>query len=529
MEKDNISKSIHLFVKELKIPITRHSIDNELDKHPDYNSILAISDLFNNWNVPNAAYNLSLDELISNQIPIPFIAYISKEGGGFVLIKYLDEKKVILSNHKWDNHQLSIEQFKNIYGGSVLIAKKEPDSGEPDYPLKRREEIISKLRIPFVLFSGAFILISFFLLHPSITIGYTWQITLLILFKTIGLITSVLLLVQSIDSNNSLIQKICGNNDQGCNTILSSKAAKISKEISWSEVGFFYFIGTWFFALFNSGNISLIQLLAILNIVSLPYTFYSIYYQWFIAKQWCKLCCTIQALLWLEFFVLFPYLLQPIHFPNPQEWSNFIIAMAIPMLMWIFIKPYFVRANQVQSLKNQLSKFKYNTFLFNKLLNEEVKYALPKAEHSIILGNHNAEHTITMVSNPFCPSCAEAHTYLEKWLSKRDDIKLQLIFSTRNDKEGLKAKVVTHFLSLKLSKNEETLRNALRSWYEQRSRNYNIWFKLYPILNYALIPDIIEVQKKWCDNVNINSTPTFFINGQALPHNYKPEDIKYFI
>ncbi|HEY2722735.1 MAG TPA: hypothetical protein VGI82_13465 [Chitinophagaceae bacterium] len=36
-----------------------------------------------------------------------------------------------------------------------------------------------------------------------------------------------------------------------------------------------------------------------LNIFALPYTLFSVYYQWKVAKQWCILCLAVQGLLLL--------------------------------------------------------------------------------------------------------------------------------------------------------------------------------------------------------------------------------------
>ena len=34
-----------------------------------------------------------------------------------------------------------------------------------------------------------------------------------------------------------------------------------------------------------------------INILALPYTIFSVYYQWRVAKQWCVLCLVVQGLL----------------------------------------------------------------------------------------------------------------------------------------------------------------------------------------------------------------------------------------
>src|SRR6202012_5749326 len=121
-----------------------------------------------------------------------------------------------------------------------------------------------------------------------------------------------------------------------CNAILSSGAPKIFKWLTWSEVGFFYFAGTWLLPLFGGHSCAILQMLAVLNIISLPYTFYSIYYQARVAKEWCVLCCTVQGLLWLEFGVLvtiYPGLsLSAIPL---AALSAVLICLLAPVILWI--------------------------------------------------------------------------------------------------------------------------------------------------------------------------------------------------
>lgn len=526
--KNNLTQVLTCFICELNISVTGQSINEELEKHPYYPSLLAISDVLNNFRVPNAAYQLDFEELFD--IPGPFIALCGRGREEFVLVKHLNKQKAIVVNERWNNHTLSIEEFKSYYGeGSVLIAEKDASSGEADYIKKRRKERLNNLRTPFVI-SGCIIAFAFLLFNSSYFTDLNYPTVFLTFFKTAGLITAILLLIQSIDANNPLIQKLCGgDNNKNCNAILSSKAAKISDELSWSEAGFFYFAGTWLALLFSSKQVNIMQVLAILNLVSLPYTFYSIYYQARVIKQWCVLCCAVQSLLWLEFFAFLPYLLHGITLADLGELSSSFIEMAIPVFAWVFIKPYLLQAKQIQPLKQQLRVFKYNTELFQKSLNEEPQYALPNEEHSIILGNREAEHVITMVSNPYCQPCAKAHKTLDEWLANREDIKLQVVFAVGNTKDAPKTQLAKHLLTLGLTQDEATLKGALNDWYERKYNNYASWAKIYPTTDHRPVDNALTAQNDWCDTVNIEATPTIFINGRKLPSPYQPEDIKYFI
>lgn len=525
MQKDNTSQVLYLLVRALGIPVTRQSIEDETAKHPEHSSLLAFSELLDHWHTPNAAYNLSFEEL--NQVPLPFVAFFAKKE--FVLVTQLNDKQAVVSNERWKNHLISIDDFKKAYSGSVLIAEKDEISGEDDYTAKYKNELLNSWRTPVVLTVYGILMLIFLLQNTEYTASFNLQIGLLTLFKTIGLGTTILLLIQSIDANNPLIQKLCsGENNKDCNAILSSKAAKITNELSWSEAGFFYFAGTWLALVFNSGHSSTLQALAILNIVSLPYTFYSIYYQWRVAKQWCIFCCTVQGVLWLELFAFLPSLLHGMQAQTIAEWSNLVTCMLIPVLGWVLIKPYLLQGKKIQSFKQQLRQFKYNSTLFNKLLNEETKYTLPNEDDSLIIGNREAETIITMVSNPFCQPCSSMHKKLDDLLANRDDIKLQVIFSTHNT-DDKKAQVAAHLMSLQAGQDDRSLKKALDDWYEQKQKNFDVWAKIHPVTQQTDAEAALKVQREWCETAKITGTPTVFINGRKLPKNYQPEDIRYFI
>ncbi|PJJ84438.1 vitamin K epoxide reductase family protein [Mucilaginibacter auburnensis] len=525
MQRDNFTMALSHFIAALAIPLSRHTLDEDLQKHPDYSSLLAMSDVMNLWNIPNAAYNLTFDELIAEEINVPFIAFVSKKE--FLTVNNLTEKYAIVSNERWTKHRISIDEFKNIYSGAILIAEKNDTSGESDYAAKRFKDIINDIRLPFVIASATSLLLIWLIVSPYFG-SLNLQVALLTLFKTAGLAITTLLLVQGFDANNPLIHRICGSDsDKNCNAILSSKAAKVNEYLNWSEVGFFYFSGTWLVLLFNSDNPSIIHLLSLFNLLSLPYTFYSIYHQWRVSKQWCRLCCAVQLLLWFEFFAFFPSLSTTSQTFAYSEWVRLITTMAVPVLSWIFIKPYLLLSQQISPLKKQLREYKYNRDHFNRMLNDEAQYALLDNCNSIILGNPEAEKVITMVSNPFCEPCSRAHKALE-WIESRDDVKLQIIFISQNENDR-NAKVALHLMAIKKSKESIAVKNAIDDWYEQKQKNYDEWAKVHPQKGDAFGLDSIVKQREWCNLTNVTSTPTLFLNGRKLPQNYLPEDIKYFI
>jgi hypothetical protein len=527
MRKDNFTEVLKRFLHELKIPVTAQGINNELQMHPENESLVAISDVLNTWLVPNAAYQLTFDELLCADIEDPFIAFIS--GKEFVVVSHLDNNHVIVSNEKWNNHQLTVAEFKEVYSGSILVAEKEATSGEIGYIANRRREIYDRLITPIVLSVGAIILFAFLIAHSGYIIVFTWYTNLIILIKTVGLGVVGLLVIQSLNTDSPIFQKLCGSayhND--CIPILSSKGAKIYDLISWSEIGLFYFAGTWLILIFNSNNIALLQILGILNLISLPCTFYSVYYQWKVVKEWCIACCIVQALLWLEFVVFFPLITKGLLMPDLIGWVNLVIGMVIPFVLWTLFKPCLNLSKKQQQIADELREFKYNRNIFQTSLNESVKYGLVADENSIICGNPQAENILTVVLKPYGKLSAEAYHGLS-WLSGRDDIKLQIIFATPVNGNDPDTQVGIHMLALKSKLNDASFKKAIDSWYSQKRRNYDAWRDNYPIYKNDKAKEAIIACCEWCQMVDINKIPTIFINGKKLQLNYKTSDLKYFL
>ena len=524
----SVGRVIKLIVKLLGIPVTRTSIAAELQRHPDPSSLVAISDLLDLWLIPNAAYNVSIKEILEAEMPLPFVACFKE--GEFALVTQINTKNAVLSNDRWENHELEISEFRKLYRGTILAFQKDESSGEANYAFERRKEMVNRLRILFLMVGLAAVIVFFLLSAHNDLFAFKLNIGLILLLKSTGLAVSVLLLMQSLDANNPLIKKICGSDEnQNCNAILTSKAAKIINELSWSEVGFFYFAGTWLTLLLNNHDFGVIGLLAIINLLSLPYSFYSIYYQWRVAKQWCIFCCSIQALLWSEFFAFLPNWLSISPVFSFYSFSKLFVAMLIPMILWVFIKPFLINSGKLKLLLPELYRFKYNKEFFKNIVQKEPKYILPAEEDTITIGNREANNVLTIVSSPFCHACADAHKLLDDLTEIRDDVKIQFVFLTRIRSRELDTKVLTHFMNLKSAYDDTSVKQALSQWYSQKDKNYESWQEKYPVDALVDHSDTLLSQKAWCKMVDITGTPTLFINGRKLPNPYRPEDLKYVI
>jgi protein-disulfide isomerase/uncharacterized membrane protein/predicted double-glycine peptidase len=509
-------------VKRIDPSITAEQITAELNIHPDYPNLLALNDVLSNFGIESGAYRITKEEL--PEVPVPFIAHTKKSGSEFLLVTAISARQVTATDQSRKNYTLTFNELADIFTGVVLAVEM------PENASAKKGSAFNTTGLRYTL---ALVLLAFALLASVATYAHVfggWQTILATLFKTGGFIVSVLLLIQSIDRNNPLVQTLCGGGGKtNCNAILSSKAANVFDGLSWSEVGFFYFTGTWLALLFAGTSTAMLQTLAILNIISLPYTVYSIYYQARVAKQWCVLCCTVQALLWLEFIPMVGFLNAPFQFLNLREVAGLLICLALPVGLWLLLKPLLLKSQQLNTLKGQLRDFKYNTDLFNTALKEQPKYAVPAEDWSIVLGNVEADHIITMVSNPYCPPCAKTHHALDEWLNHNSDIQVRLVFTASNTDADIKTPVTRHLMALNELPDKNKVKQALNDWYGQKQKDYQAWAKVHPVTLDETKFHKLDRQQEWCNLAEVRATPTLLVNGHRLPDVYRIQDIKYLL
>ncbi|MGN6639150.1 MAG: vitamin K epoxide reductase family protein [Mucilaginibacter sp.] len=521
-KQENAEAVTIALLSKLKANISNESVQAELERHPEYPSLLSISDVLRSFGIQNQAFTTAPDQL--KNIPCPFIIHTRLGDGDFLFVNSISGDKVLVSNEMWRKRRISLNKLKDIFTGVVLTASVTVPANGSNLP-----NILSKFRLTLIL-TGILITLFFGLLidnHFFANMGI--QKAILAISKSIGLIITALLLIQSIEGDNPFIQKLCSIGKKGdCQAILASPGANLVNGVSWSEVGFFYFFATWLMTLFSS-SAALMHVIAILSLLSLPYTFYSIYYQAKIARYWCVLCCAVQLLLWIEFLALKVFIL-PLSFRlTSNEWAILIVTFLLPILLWAMVKPVIIKARMIKPLKNQLRRFKYNTELFNSLLISQPKFTLPSENWSITLGNTEADNNITVVTNPYCTPCANMHKMLDQLLEERDDIQARIVFATEDNLSDIKIPISRHFMALNANYSKNIVREALSSWYGQHEKNYEAWSKTYPVDAPEKEFHKLDEQRAWCEMAGITGTPTLFLNGHRLPDLYELPDLRYIL
>lgn len=518
------NKIIFRFLQLLNVKFNEKTILNYYKSHSNHPSILSISDLLDEFKIENAAVRIGKENF--NQIDTPFIAKTQSSEGDFCLIEKMANDNVTYLNERDETITETLEQFYLQYSGVVLVAEANPNSAEPNYKQNKKIYFWQQFKLAaLITLIIAFAYISVVIRNPNTH-------SLIILFlKAIGITTSVLLLIQSLDTNNPFINKLCSSSSgNGCNHILNSPAAKIFKgKLSWSEVGFFYFFSTFLFlALIPFSNT--ITVISICALLVFPYTFYSIIYQYH-KKQWCKLCLIVQAVLLLDFIAAVVQLNTSISLTQIAIPLVYLLAILLLIVIgWFTIKPLFLNTQKIIKLQKDVNQFKKDENIFTTLLHQQKQVNPIDIQCSIILGNPNANFEITFVSNPYCHPCAEAHKKLNVLMQDEEqNIKLNIIFTVSRVESEPKNKVISQLIATYQTKGAKAAKLAMEEWYNTNFKNTDVWFSKYNNNITDSVKQTMEEHKNWCDENEISHTPMLFINNYQYLNEYTFTDLKHFI
>ena len=520
---DNVIQSAFTLLRMMHIRVTHTTLKEKLATHPDYPSLNAVSEVFRYFKINNLAVQISAEEL--PEIPTPCLAALNEEGGVFAVVNSVKDGFVEWLDTQRGKQRDSIASFSEKWQGVLLLVEVTETSGEANFLKKRHKEIFSFYAQLSLWFTSIIVFTAVFYLFWDSTI-FTKSLIPIFITKFSGIIINSLLLWYLIDKQNPLLKNICQvGKSANCNSVLNSKVATIGGVLSWSEIGFFYFTGSFLALLFGFQYGNIIIFLALTNLLALPYTLFSIYYQSVILKKWCILCLSVQVLLWIE-FSMFYFLTNYISFltvPNLREILVLLISFSLPVLIWFSLKPTIQLASQTDILEKRLKKIQDDKVIFQHILTKQqpMLVIIPNMD-TIILGNPDAENVITFVTNPYCNACAKKHYLIQEIIEQNiETVKCQLVFAVEKNDEG--SKFVQHLFSLHQAKQIE----ALDFWFNMPEKDFKKWsthFSIAKIDERSL--QNLKLHQLWSYKSMIQTTPTIFINGFQLPDVYQIEDIQ---
>jgi uncharacterized membrane protein len=517
---DNTVSVIRMALRYFGIPVTDSTVREELKSHPHYPSFRCICDALKVLKIDN--YPLRYDPLELQELEAPYIVHFQNGGGQIAFVTGREKRKVTYKLSDTIEKNVDIDVFTKQCSGAVIVLNPDEKSGEEGFSRKKRDEIIEKLLLPFVVV--ALVLLTGFGITQTLSSGLhdnALQTLLLFFTKIAGITLSLLLVFHEFEIHTALSDKLCHiNRSTNCNTVLNDKAAKVFGWFGWADAGMVYFPSTLIYlALFpDVASFSWISLLAC---AALPYPVFSVYYQAVVLRKWCPMCLGVQVLLISEFVILLP-ILSDLH-PVLSSLVKLILVFMLTGALYISFILYLRRKNSDELYRNRYLAFKRNPKVFGTLIQSEKRNQIIINGKQMVFGKDGSGIVITAFLSLHCSHCARAFSKMKELILSGSEAAVHLVLVGADNKM-----LSALYSSLKAGRQDEAL-NLLSAWYEADpySRTRLTEDLCIPEIDNAA-DELAEENSRLFKACNIAGTPTFLVNGYRLPSQYDIADLKNF-
>lgn len=499
------------FLDAIEVSYTRSYTERLYNEHPHRDNMLGLKMMLDVYGVK--ALGVRIDSKDPAKLNYPCVLHTHD---GFVIgcdnsgdtVTYLQHgRKTIVPQ----------EKFKRMWTGNALVVKETTEAGEPDYGEHRRDDFIAMLKacsVPVLLTMS--VAVGMASNHGLMT-GFDWAH---MAFGLCGLLVCTMLMEKQLSGTSRYGDKVCSLfHHADCNSVLDGPMAKVFG-ISWSEVGLGYFMaGIMLLSLYPASS----SAVAVINWVAMPYGVWSIHYQWRIAKKWCVLCVLVQVIIWcmgilsISSYQTEPFVVDPVS----GMLSGIVFAVCI-MSVHYAASSHAIEKERVRVVQ-QYRALKANSDVAKALIEKGEFYETTPDDSSIIFGNPQARMRVTILSNPHCNPCARMHKRVEGLLGMSDEICVQYIFSSFNEKlEDSSRYLISCYMD---SSKDEALRK-LANWYAKEKFDYEkVIARNEAYIHTETIEEEMEKHRIWRDKTSLVVTPTILINGHKLPDEYELEDL----
>ncbi|NOU17158.1 MAG: hypothetical protein HOO91_06325 [Bacteroidales bacterium] len=517
--KEPIVNLLIILLRKNGIRVNEPELEFQLLSHPSYPSLHSITGVLDHFAIENYALDVPKEIETLDLLPNSFLAVVkTEEHNGFVMV----------SRHSL-GFQLSFDgnkkrffskiDFLEVWTGVIVGVENDKQNLAPDVKKTNFTKCILYITIALLLIFLLYKVNLFQAIHFLLSFG--------------GIAICVLILQHELGLHSKILDKFCSeqNKKTSCNAVLNSKGATLFRSLKFSDIGIIYFVSltlTWFSLVNSNTNYNSIVLITLLAI---PFTLFSIFYQYKIVKKWCLLCLSVVSILWLQAFSLLFIELNNTVF----EFSlrsviltafNFLIVFAL----WQFISPKLKKEQELKALKIEHFKFKRNYNIFKSIIqkSDEISTSVNDRNEIVLGNNENPLLKIVVITNPLCSFCKEAHELVENLLKIEDkNIQVTIRFNVSGDYNSIDTRIALRLIEIYNKEGKQVSLKAMHDIYS--TIKPNDWLNNWGEPNEQIYKETIIIAKEWCNQHSINFTPEILVNGRSFPKEYNRSDLLYFI
>ncbi|MBW1294667.1 vitamin K epoxide reductase family protein [Aquimarina litoralis] len=522
-----MKEQLHTILKKLivknNIRVNKEELQLQLSSHPSYPSLHALTGVLDHFNIPNLALRVSVNSEMLKKLPPYFIANLVVDTVEDLVLVEKKKGKIKITTTANHTELVKEEEFLSRWNGIILAIEK-------SHHIKEVEKSWYDNAI-FNWISSVIVglCITYFLVVQA---DFFAQVHFIL--SCVGLIISVFVVKHELGLQSSATNQFCNLTEKtSCDAVLRSKGSTIFKIFKLSDISltvFAIYCLSWILFFIGEANGSAI--ISMFTVLAIPFSLYSLYYQYSVIKKWCPLCLGIVAVLMFQFGTL----IVNDFFTLISAFSNkgillFILSIVTTISIWNVLKSLIKKKESFQKTTVDHYTFKRKFSIFKSLYEESD--TLLESNHfseELVFGNKNATVELVLVTSPLCFFCKKAHSDIEYLLDKlKNKIKVIIRFNVDiTNKDALLYRLATRLHTIY---NIEGEHNALKALHEVYQEDINLqkWLDNQNTENIRSFDRLLSNQHQWCQINAINFTPALYQNNMLFPQEYDRTDLIYFI
>jgi len=522
LAQESCLEILTLVCSDLDSSISKSYIQQFLDRHPFSPTASSLCDFLSMCNVENLL--LEIDPNAISKMRFPLITTINS-GNEFEYVLVISVSNEVVSYFSGSTEVVvSLSEFQKMWNANPIILYSIEDYKRPSDLNTVKGKRLKKILHGLLAVSLIIGIVSFKIFNYEIISKNLAVLIAVLICVIIALGVNYLILLKELGWNSPRLNKFCSTDgEDGCQFLLSSKYAKIYKNISWSSLGFYFFSSIFFFILLVPAlNDNVYSHLVLVFLLTIPEAVISIALQKWFFKKWCRLCVVIQV---IAIFCAVLLLCTSPKIGLPADWllPYWICAIGLSVISWYLLNVYLKNVFDLEGSVKDLKSAKYDPKViqsyFGKDSHRDLSFGVSKV---LSFGNDDSDSSILYITNPKCPKCAQSQLIIER-LIRQYDVTVNIafhLFPDSDDEEKL-----IHYLQQLFAKDKELFLDGMRRWYSDIHQSLDVWKKNYEELMEITDDTVLPI----VESDSINQSPALYFNKVKLPDFYEIEDVIYLL
>lgn len=319
-----------IYIKMLGVPHTAIFSNSEYKSYPPKLAFMAFQDLLYEYHIGRHLVTADASKPLEPQLQsLTLPCVIQSDDGKPVIVTSAGEQVEYVTMQ--GKATAPVAEFVKRWNGKAIEAAVQHDSAEPEWRRHRFHHLAAIAEHYAFWVLTAAVAVYFFV---SNRLYASWSLTLLTILYALGIATCWLLTLKQNNVHSASAEAVCSVIEKtGCTTVVNSEQGMFMGLFHWSEIGLAFFTVSLGALLVYP---AVVNYLAYISILCLPYSFWSVYTQHWKLHSWCTLCLTVQALFWIIFGISIGG--GHLHSLFPLQWDAGILTACYGIALLLFHK-----------------------------------------------------------------------------------------------------------------------------------------------------------------------------------------------